>query len=174
MGFLSRLIGSDERHNEIAVQPASTKLATDGGGIRYDAQLVSRLKEDHQELVRIYAAIKSAARAGHFNELPALLTKLKLDFQTHIMLENVKFYVYVQQHCAQDTETSVFISDVRKEMDDIARTVVKFVKTYASANLGQDTIMAFNAELEQIGTVLLQRVALEETRLYALYQPKYH
>lgn len=170
MGFLSRLIGAEENHRDVAAQAAGIK----GGGIPYDGGLVEKLKDDHQELVRIFTAIKTAAQEGHYSQIPLLLSNLKLAFQTHIMLENVKFYVYVQQHFAEDTDTAVFIGDVRKEMDDIARTVVKFVKTYSSTRLGRDTAAEFNAELEQIGAVLLQRVQLEENRLYALYQPKYH
>jgi iron-sulfur cluster repair protein YtfE (RIC family) len=162
-------MGADQQHNNIAAR-ANASMS---GGIPYDSQLVNKLKDDHQELVRIFTDIKQTAQDGQFNRLPGLLNNLKLAFQTHIMLENVKFYVYVQQHCSHDSETSNFISDVRKEMDDIARTVVRFVKLYSSAPLSKDTVGIFNAELDQIGAVLLQRVELEETRLYALYQPKY-
>ena len=173
MGFISRLFGGEEKLNEAVMQAAQLKSGGAKGGIAYDAVLVDRLKEDHQELVRIFTAIKTAAGEGRFNQLPELLSGFKLAFQTHVMLENVKFYVYLQQHCAQDTETSSFVSEVRKEMDGIARAVVKFVNTHTATVHTHDTVAGFNAELDNIGAVLLRRVQLEESRLYSLYLPNY-
>lgn len=165
MGFLSKLMGNEPKSTR------SIKPASPDGGIEYDSDLVGKLKEDHQELVRIYSAIKSAATENRYGDIHDLLSNFKLTFQTHLAVENVRFYVYVQQHMSLDAETSNFIADVRKEMNGIARAVLKFVDTYMAAPPTPVTATGFHAELDQIGPVLVQRVQLEENRLYSLYQP---
>jgi regulator of sigma D len=166
MGLFSKLMGANEVRNTRSLKPLDPSA-----GIAYDPELVNTLKQDHQELVRIYTAIKAAAAENRFSEIRDLLSDFKLTFQTHIAVENVRFYVYVQQHAALDADTSNFIADVRKEMNSIARAVMKFVDTYMTAPPTPVTVTGFNAELEQIGSVLVQRVQLEESRLYSLYQP---
>lgn len=165
MGFFSKLMGNELKKTE------SIKPATPTGGIEYDTGLVDKLKEDHRELVRIYTAIKTAATENRYGDIHDLLSNFKLTFQTHLAVENVRFYVYVQQHMALDADTSNFIADVRKEMNGIARAVLKFVDTYMVAPPTPVTITSFHTELDQIGPVLIQRVQLEESRLYSLYQP---
>lgn len=165
MGLLSKLMGHEEKNTR------SLKPLDPAAGIAYDASLVANLKEDHRELVRIYTAIKTAVAENRFGDVRDLLADFKLTFQTHIAVENVRFYVYVQQHAALDADTSNFIADVRKEMNGIARAVMKFVDTYMAAPPSPVTATGFNSELDQIGSVLVQRVQLEESRLYSLYQP---
>ncbi len=166
MGLISKLLGKDEDKNTRSIKPLDPS-----GSIAYDPELVNSLKSDHQELVRIYTTIKSAAAESRYDEIRNLLSNFKLTFQTHIAVENVRFYVYVQQHAALDADTSNFIADVRKEMNGIARAVMKFVDTYMTLPPTSSTVSGFNSELDQIGTVLVQRVQLEESRLYSLYQP---
>jgi regulator of sigma D len=166
MGLISKLLGNGEERNTRSIKPLDPS-----GGIAYDPELVNALKADHQELVRIYTAIKSAAAEGHYGGIPDLLANFKLTFQTHIAVENVRFYVYVQQHAALDADTSNFIADVRKEMNSIARAVMRFVDTHMTLPPTPATAAGFDAELDQIGSVLVQRVQLEESRLYSLYQP---
>lgn len=166
MGLISRLMGNEETKNTRSLRPLDP-----GGGIAYDPALVGALKDDHLELVRIHAAIKKAVAESRFGDIRDLLSNFKLAFQTHIAVENVRFYVYVQQHAALDADTSNFIADVRKEMNSIARAVMKFVDTYMTAPPTPASAPGFNNELDQIGSVLVQRVQLEESRLYSLYQP---
>lgn len=169
MGFFSRLFADGAEENG-TVQVAGLMPDAATPGIVYDAGLVNRLQTDHQELVRIFTEIKMAANEGRFHQLPKLLATFKVAFQTHVMLENVRFYVYVQQHFARDTVTSNFISEVRKDMEGIARAVVKFVNKHSATKPTPDTVESFNDELDNIGIVLVRRVQLEESRLYSLYQ----
>jgi len=167
MGFISKMLGGT---NEIK-KTESIKPAAAGGGINYDPELVGKLKDDHKELVRIYGAIKTASTENRYGDIHDLLSDFKLTFQTHLAVENVRFYVYVQQHMALDADTSNFIADVRKEMNNIARAVLKFVDTYMTTPPTPYSSAEFNAELDGIGPVLVQREQLEESRLYSLYQP---
>jgi regulator of sigma D len=164
MGIFSFLFGSSEKAAE------ATKETPTSTGISYDVALIQKLKEDHQELVKLFTAIKSAATEGHFAEIPKILSEFKLALQTHLAVENVRFYVYVQQIYANDTDTSDFISGLRTEMNGIARVVMKFTEKYGATQLSHFNVAGFLAELDEIGSVLVKRVQLEESRLYALYR----
>ncbi len=166
MGLISKLLGNNEHKSTRSLKPLDPS-----GGIPYDPELVDALKHDHQELVRIYSAIKAAASESRYGDIHGLLADFKITFQTHVAVENVRFYAYMQQHDALDIDTSNFIAEVRKEMNNIARAVMKFVDTYMSALPVPVTVTGFIGELDQIGSVLVQRVQLEEGRLYSLYRP---
>jgi len=167
MGFASRLLGSEMEGADAII----FKAAADLGGIAYDPGLVDRLKEEHQQLLNSFMALKKAATDCRLHKLPGLLQDLKQAFQTHVMLENVKFYAYLQQRCTLDAATSNFVSYARKDMNGISRTLVKFVNTHTASVPTLDTMNAFRAELDLVGSLLLRRVHLEESRLYALYRP---
>lgn len=170
MGLFSKLIGSETSRKKDTVKnnEESTAAST---AISYDAGLVDKLKREHQELVHALTSIKRVAMEGHFNRLPDMLSGFKLLFLNHVGLENVKFYVYMQQHGTLDTDTRDFIASVRKEMNSIARAVTKFIDANLASLPSRDTVDGFNAEVDQIGDVLVKRVELEESRLYSLYQP---
>lgn len=173
MGFFSRLIGSEETDfpaTAVLRRPSADWVAN---GVTYDPGLVDKLKQEHQELVRLYTAIKDAAAEGRFQQISRLLFGLKLVLQKHIMLENVKFYVYLEQNCEPDSETHRLVSELRRDMDGIARVVVKFVNTHTVHVPTHGTVDRFTAELEQVGHVLFSRVQMEEEHVYAIYQPNY-
>lgn len=141
-----------------------------GGSIHFDPELIGKLKGDHQELFRIYGDLVAAKDKGDFESMPQLLKDFKFVLQTHLMVENVRFYVYLQQQFSADTDITAFIADVRKEMDGIARAAVRFVNTYSVPNYTPELKTAFAGDLGAIGNVLTKRVSMEESRLYTLYQ----
>ena len=88
------------------------------------------------------------------------------------MTENVRFYAYVQQHLASDSNASSLVADLRKEMNGIANVVVHFINRYETAVFTPDVADAFNRDLAGIGEVLVQRIDTEEASLYTLYLDK--
>ncbi len=174
-GFFARLFGArkkDEATAKAAMHGPATETGP-GSRIHFDDSLIRKLKNDHAELFRLFNEIKTFSESGYLSALPELLTSFRLTLQTHLMLENVKFYAYLQQNFAKDADLMYFISDVKREMDNIAHTVVNFTNYYASQKLMPEKIVVFRTELDDIGEILVKRVALEETRLYTLYMPSY-
>ncbi len=166
MGMFSWISGNRGDSDDAA---AVRKSAAHGGEIAYDEDLIERLKADHQDLVKIFSEIAQAARERKYNDISRLLGRFKFALQTHIMTENVKFYVYVQNKFSKDPETAEYIASLRKEMDGIARAVVKFANAHSSTPLTDESIGPFSEELHAIGEILLDRVGLEENRLYSFY-----
>lgn len=167
MGFFSRLFG----FGKASVAPVVAERMPDTG-IAYDVALVPKLKADHQQLLSMFGKISQIAADGKFDELPGLLKKFKLALQTHLVTENVRFYVYVQQRQASDPGASSLIADLRKEMNGIASAAVQFINRYETAVFTQDVATEFRKDLANIGDVLVQRINTEETSLYTLYLPK--
>jgi hypothetical protein len=176
MGFFSRLLGVESRKPSPPVAAPAAQLRTETRtqdrkpGIRYDPTLIGSLKEDHATLFRLYGELVHAKDSGNFSSVPRLLGEFKFALQTHVMVENVRFYVFLQQQLVGDADTSAFVDDVRKQMDGIARAAVQFANTYAVAEpFTPELARGFSADLAAIGDVLTKRVAMEESRLYPLY-----
>ncbi|MGH8857993.1 MAG: hemerythrin domain-containing protein [Polaromonas sp.] len=174
MGFFSRLFGKKPETAKVQRRVAEVREHVEerrhDGTIRFDPGLIGKLKDDHQELFRLYGDLVASKDKGDFAAIPQLLQDFKLMLQTHLMVENVRFYVYLQQHFAADAEIAGFISDVRKEMETIARAAIRFVNTYSVPSYTPELKASFTQELSAIGNVLTKRVAMEESRLYTLYQ----
>jgi hypothetical protein len=166
MNLLAKLF-----RNEDAVQRAATVVSdTQAPGISYDGELVRDLVADHHKLAAFRNDIEGALAGGRLSTIPELLAEWKLALQAHIMVENVRFYTYLQQHLAEDPGTSAFLSDLRHEMDGIARTLVKFANTYNNVDaLIKVGAAHFRADLAEMTTRLGKRLQVEESRLYTLY-----
>jgi len=174
MGFFSKVFGPGS--TKTSAQLSTTKKTRPrraAGGMRYDPRLVDSLKDDHRGLHRIYRELLEARDRDDFKAVQTLLGKFKIALQAHLMVENVRFYVYLKQKYATDRVTLAYITDLRKEMDVISMAAVKFIHTYTRVDVfTPETKCAFNANLAAICDVMSQRIALEESRLYALYLPE--
>lgn len=169
MGLFSRW--KDDPGQDLRRTDSIKPLSPERGVIRYDAGLVNQLKDEHQDLLQTYFAIQRSGEDGHVSHLPDLLEKFKMAFLNHVALENVKFYVYMQNHWVADSDTMGFIANVRKEMNTISRAVVKFVDSHLAESPSPPSLARFNSELQQIGEVLSKRISMEEQELYSLYRP---
>lgn len=165
MGFFSTLFGKNKTKNRVnrPIQEMPVNKIT------YKSDLIDSLKDDHQELFKIYGELVELANNDAFIKVPTKLGEFKLALQAHILVENVQFYVYVEELHKSDPTHSEFIRDVRKEMNTIARVVVNFVKKYQMKVFTPDVKKMFFEELNAIGEALTKRVEMEESKLYTLY-----
>lgn len=170
MGLLKRLFGG--KPDKDTARTAMLDAGQDAGRtIRYDPGLVDGLKDDHQELVAMYTALGERVAAGDFHGVDAALQEFKIRLEAHLLTENVRFYVYVEQSMAEDEVNYELIRGFRKEMNSIARAVVEFVRRYRQQPVGPATQAQFIREHGEVGRLLAQRIAREESELYVLYQP---
>jgi len=160
LGFFSNFLGSRKKTTNDTKQEQN---------INYKADLVGNLKGDHRNLVNTFQEIVNLMNANSFVKIPEKLKELKIGLQSHVLVENVHFYVYLEQKYGADPDQLEFIRDIRKEMNSISKTVVQFVKKYEMKVLTADSKEAFSKQLNKIGQALTQRIELEETQLYTLY-----
>jgi len=165
MGFFSRFF-SRTKHDTRPIQEIKQEAA-----IKYHPELIDELKEDHQALFGLYGEMIEMINQGKYSDLGPRLHDFKLALEGHLLIENIKFYVYVENKLSDDPMNLEFIKDVRKEMNSIARIVIKFTKKYEHVVFTEELKRSFVKELNGIGAVLTKRVEMEESRLYTLYTP---
>lgn len=121
----------------------------------------------------IYNQIHTALADGQYTIIKHLLREFHSNLQTHLLVENVRLYVYLQHQLASDTANAEIINDFRREMDGIGRTVIKFIRKYSEMVFDEDNAKIFEVELNDIGAALTERIKREEETLYMLYMPTY-
>lgn len=137
----------------------------------YSAQLVASLLNDHVELFKLYDDMERALKAGHFDAIPNLLSAFKTRLDIHLLSENLRFYCYLEQSLVQHPEELETMQSFRREMNDIARATVNFVRKWKTVGITPATQQKFGREAAQIRALLQERMQREEAGLYPLYTP---
>jgi hypothetical protein len=137
----------------------------------YDPNLVKHLKADHVTLQATLARLEDHAHHRPFTKIPAALARFRVDLLRHIEEEDAHFYAYVERALHDDPLVSERLARAHARMAGIARMVALFVRHYSDIGVTSTTRDAFLRDLDVIAALLGDRIALEETSLYALYQP---
>ena len=170
MGFFRNLLGKQEAPPATPVNARPIPYAPPRQ-IGYDPKLIDSLLQDHAELGRIFGRIGEVQKAGQFGEVPLLLLQFKSRLEAHVLSENVRFYNYLEQTLAGDLTNVGVMHDFRREMNNIARGVIDFVKKYQSSRFTLEDRRQFAMDYEAVGKILEQRLDNEENNLYPLYMP---
>ncbi|MCW9015123.1 MAG: hemerythrin domain-containing protein [Gammaproteobacteria bacterium] len=168
-GFLKRKKPVD-KFNENS--PSEYKAAP-GTDIHYDPELINDLKNDHQNLFGIYTEIKTLFDNGDYPAVSTRLNDFRGDLQGHLLTENVRLYIYLDHMLRGDETNLELIRGFRKEMDDIAKTAMNFLKKYEAIGVDTDLAEIFSKDFDTIGEVLTKRIKREESVLYPLYMESY-
>lgn len=158
--------------NRYAIEVKSPSGGESAKTIKYRPDLVLELQDDHRDLVQLYLSIGSLFDARKFQDMKQELKRFKADFNTHIVKENLYFYVYLEQTMGQDDENREIIRDFRREMNHIARIVRKFIVKNIDADFKKlEEHKQFKQDYESIKDALVERIESEENSLYNLYAP---
>lgn len=170
--FISGLFRGESTADEERYTRSTHAGAKSNRTISYDPTLINALKKDHHTLVDIFQRTWSEGyERQDYRQLAHLLTLFKSTFQAHLIKENVRFYVYLEQTLAEDVHTLQIVKDFRTDMNEIANAVVQFCKRYTHEAYTAEMVRDFKRDYQKIGEALTRRVTLEEQELYTLYQP---
>ena len=148
---------------------AASETVAPGTAIHFHPELVGKLQQDHQALLRLYTQTQTAARRGDVVQAAAHLEEFRILLQSHLLTENVRLYVYLEHALAKDASSHQLIRSFRHEMDDIGKVVVKFLTDYRDLARHPELAQQFSEALDGIGKVLAERIRREEETLYPLY-----
>jgi len=137
--------------------------------MRYFAGLIDKLKRDHQALFTSYRAILAAFQANDIAVAAEELGRFRLAINSHLTMEGVRLYAYLERELSRDPENQALVHDFRREMDRIGQSVVGFLAKYAELGRNPALSDSFGRDLEAVGKVLTQRIQREEVLLYPLY-----
>ncbi len=165
------IFGFFKKKGDRQVEAVTTKAP--GTDIAYDPELVDSLKGDHQALLVIFNNITAAFKKENYTKVAGELKEFRTLLQSHLLTENVRFYIYLQRQLAGSHLDTELILGFRKEMDGIGRAVIRFLDKYESIDTDTALTASFEGELTQIGQVLGERIKKEEEVLYPLYRAEY-
>ncbi len=170
MSFFKNFFRKNTESSLTIEAPAATE--NKHRSIRHDPKLVDTLLEHHAKLGALYARIGKQAKAGNYKAIGSDLARLKTSLQGHILTENVRFYVYLEQSLADDAEQSRVMREFRTDMNGIAKEVVAFVNKWKDDSFSSSTARAqFMQDHKAMGDLLEQRFSQEEDNLYPMYGP---
>jgi hypothetical protein len=139
--------------------------------ILYDPRLIDALLRDHAELGELFAGIGTAGDAGNFGEARSLLITFAARLKAHVVVENVRFYDYLEQICADDPATARVAHTYRRKMTDIGERVLVFIRKYRHSAFTAADREQFAVDYQAVGIALEERFNNEEDNLYRLYRP---
>lgn len=144
-----------------------------GTEISYDPELVGKLKNDHQALLGLYGEIKAAFDSADYPLVTVKLNEFKTNLVDHLLVENVRLYIYLGHSFASDEINNDLVKEFRAEMGGIAKVVMAFLTKYETIGVDADLAVSFGKDLEGIAGALVARINREEGTLYPLYLPAY-
>lgn len=144
-----------------------------GTEIRYSPDLIDSLQSDHKTLLELYGDIQKAFEEQRYPDVSSMLETFKSGLSAHLLTENVRLYIYLDRSLAHDHTNSDLIRGFRKEMDDIAKVALGFLKKYETIGVDETLANHFAKDFATIGKVLVERIQKEERVLYPLYMPNY-
>jgi len=163
----------DKKPESSVIKQQSPQQVAPGTTIRYNPNLINKLKGDHQALLGIYGEIKSAADSANYPLATQKLKELKRGFMDHILIENVSLYVYMKNSFKGDEANVELVQSFRNEMDGIGKVVRAFILKYETIGVDANLASSFAHDLKDIGAALVARIEREEGTLYPLYQATY-
>ena len=143
------------------------------GQADYDPALIKHLMSDHAALRDLLTRLDDHARHRQFAKIPVTLARLRDSLMHHIEEENEHFYAYVSRNVANDHDAREHLERTCAKMAGIARLALLFTRHYTEIGVTLLNRDAFSRDLEVITSLLIERIELEETSLYALYRPQH-
>jgi hypothetical protein len=149
------------------------RAAAPGTAIRYDPELIDKLKRDHRDLLSAFGSIKNSFESGNLQSVVEQLDAFRVGIQSHLLTETVRLYIYLEHQLAGDETSRRLIHDFRHEMDGIGKTVVAFLAKYKHLGANANLAASFAQDLDAVGKILVDRIRREEEVLYPLYASAY-
>lgn len=149
--------------------PSLPERRAPGTRIGYDPLLLQRLRADQQRMLELFTQTQALLNSRDYSGVYRKLSELRIVLQDHLMIANVKFYVYLSRLFANDQAKSATINDCRREMLANSRQLMDFLRTYTAVRLDDTLAETFQIDLLVIGSVLVQRIEREQNTLFPLY-----
>jgi len=144
-----------------------------GTQISYSPDLIPQLKGEHQQLLELFGMVNNAFAKNDLALTAKFLENFRRGIQSHLLTENIRFYIYLEHSLGQDLESLSLMHDFRQEMDTIGKNVLSFLSKYKEIGSRPDFAIPFATDLETVGKILVDRIKREEETLYPLYFPIY-
>lgn len=141
-------------------------------GSGYQKHLIDSFIEEHKILLDGLDNARQFIARSKLDDFARELKVFKGRFQTHVMAENVKLFLYLRLFLESNTVQHQYANEMRKSMKPISDKVSAFFEQYGEGKLTSVAIYACETELNQLRKLIRDRFEEEERRLYPLYKKK--
>lgn len=147
--------------------------ARSGAHIQYSPKLVPDLQAEHRALLDGVDKLGQAHAAGDLAVAADLLEKLGGQLTAHLLLEDSRFYGYLEKGLVRDPRTRALVRQFRREMGSAGKIALSFLAKYR--NIAEHAAFPgdFAADLASLVDLLRERIEREERTLYPMYLPAY-
>jgi hypothetical protein len=168
------MFGFFKKKEEQHPAPAAAPAPASQGGIQFHPELIKELVSDHHRLLHLHGGIRECFDRRDLAMVSGKLKEFGVLLRNHLLTENMRLYIYLQQRMAGDEVNTTLVRSFRKEMDGIAKTALEFLDKYNELEkMPEAHLTSFAAEFDQIGSVVHARMRREEDTLYPLYAASY-
>lgn len=144
-----------------------------GATLQYNPRLVPELLAEHKELFKLFDMMEAAHAAGQVAETASLLETFGGLTTAHILKEDFRLYVYLENALVSDPRTRTLVKQFHQEMDSAGKGILAFLAKYRAIAVNAEFPDGFAAELAELGSLLKDRIEREERILYPMYLPAY-
>lgn len=168
---MNPLLASPQDMENILVIDNPSTTAYQKKIIPYNAQLITGLEADHQELLLYYSKIMKYANNKQYTQLTLSLNQFSKLLKSHLRKESISLYMYlefviVKKKGMKDRKT---FRDFRLEMKSISMAVSSAINLYTNTPVTDQTVDKFIQDFTEIGNILVDRIKREEKKLYPIY-----
>ena len=125
-------------------------------------KLTYELAQEHQHLIEL---IKKIKQEQNYKKKLKLLKKFYYEYNLHTLKEEKQLYNYLKIKYKFLPDKQEYIQQKHKEIKDITNFIEEFAKKY-SKNIQTEE---FEKEFKTLENILVQRIKLEEEKLFSLY-----
>ena len=140
-------------------------------GITYHPDLIPRLCADHQVLLQQLELVQQYIEENNYQAIAPQLELFRQTMLDHITEENLKLYIYLQQSLNKDPEKYQKLRQLRKELNASLQIVLEFLNMYTLIQEKPELQDTVASDFKQIRSLYIERINIEEQRLFPLYQP---
>lgn len=139
-------------------------------GAAYQAHLIDLLADEHRLLLTGLDNCRQFLARTQILDFEREIKHFKGHFQSHVMAQNLKLYLYLRISLPQGSEKRKYAEEMRLKMKEISKQVNNFHEKYGNGQLNPEAIYACESELNNLRKQLGHRFEEEELQLYPLYK----
>lgn len=140
--------------------------------ISYHPELLEHLRQDHQELLTLLAAIAQLLLEQQLDQALGLLARLRRDVQSHVLRERVQLYVYLEHLLASGDPAHALVHKMHRQLNGIASQALALTDRHEQAlpTAGPSHPEELLHDIETLTQMLVGHMQQEEDVVYPLYQ----
>lgn len=163
--------GKSVKNDDAPVVEVQSSFAP-GTTIGYYPELIGKLTEEHRTLMILLRAMRQACERKNVASLSQHISTFSSILNGHLLVENVRLYIYLQRNLRSDLANREKIAKFRRDMTGIVKAVTDFVTDQSTVVEWAESHFEWAiGEINALEATLIARTSAEEEALYPMYKP---